>query len=322
MNNVFSPSQVPQDPAIAKSTNTSPLIQDSSTATFHNDVIDASNTGPVLVDFWAPWCGPCRQLGPALEKIITEENGKVRLVKINIDENQELAEKMGVKSIPAVFAFAGGQPVDGFMGALPESELRTFVQKLLASAPPASGQDIEGDMNAQIKQAIDAAQKALDNNDADQAINIFGLILQQQPEHPSALIGLTRAFLKANALDQAIQTLALVPASEHETAEYLSAKSALALTQEAQGLGNIAEIQARIDANPDDHQALLDLAILHNASGNTQEATTALLESIKRDSTWNENAARTKLLEFFDIWGPTSKATITGRKLLSRILFS
>lgn len=311
----MTPVSVSAQPQVAP--DTGQIIKDASTATFQADVIDPSSIVPVLVDFWAPWCGPCKQLGPMLEKIVAEANGKIRLVKINIDENQELAAKMNVKSIPAVFAISNGQPIDGFMGALPESDLRKFVEKQLATAPSP-----ENDLNAQIEQAMTAANDAMNNEQIDQAISIFGQILGHLPEHTPALIGVTRAFIKAGAIDQAKQTLELVAQADQEGDEYLAAKTALALVAEAEDLGDISAIQAKIDKNPEDLQAYMDMATLQNAAGNTDEATSALIEIIKRDRDWQDDAGRTKLLEFFAAWGPTSPPTIAGRKILSRTLFA
>ncbi len=295
------------------------LIKDASTATFQADVIDQSANVPVLVDFWAPWCGPCRQLGPALEKIVTQAGGKVRLVKVNIDENQALASQMGVRSIPAVFAFSGGQPVDGFMGALPESEISAFVQKVLGATSQGAEQ---GDMNAQITQALETAALAQKAGDPEQAINIYGLILQQMPEHAQALIGLSQAFISSGTIEQARQTLDLVPQGERSSEEFAAAARALALADEAEDLSDTAVLEARLDTDPDDHQARMDLAILLNLSGSREDAGLALLEIVRRDREWSEDGARAKLLEFFEAWGSTDPATIAGRKQLSRLLFS
>ncbi|MCF6325838.1 MAG: thioredoxin [Devosiaceae bacterium] len=330
MNDLSSTSISPGASAAPKTLAGADLISDSSTADFQNDVISPSAKVPVLVDFWAPWCGPCQQLGPALEKIVTQAGGQVRLVKINIDENPELASKMGVRSIPAVFSFFGGQPVDGFMGALPESEIKNFIGKQLQLAAGAgnNGQDIpQDDMNAQIEQALLTAQKALDEDDVQQALQIYGLILEQLPQDVRALTGLTQTFIKSGAIDQAKQTLDLVQDADKDNPAYIAANTSLnlaleAIEQQEMGLGETGDIQTRIEADPNDHQARMDMAIMYNASGNKQKATQALIEIIRRDRNWNDDGARTKLLEFFEAWGPGSPESIAGRKLLSRTLFS
>ncbi len=308
------------------------LISNGSTASFPDDVLSPSQNLPVLVDFWAPWCGPCQQLGPALEKIVTQAEGRIKLVKINIDENPELASKMGVRSIPAVFSFFGGQPVDGFMGALPESEIKGFIRKQiqLAANSKTSQNDpdsLQKDMNAQIDQALITAQKALEDNDIQQALHIYGLILEQLPHDVRALSGLTKAFVLSGALDQAKQTLDLVQENDMKEQSYIAANTALKLAMEAMekkemGLSETGDIKARIESNPNDHQARMDMAIMYNASGNRQKATQALIEIIRRDRSWNNDGARTKLLEFFEAWGQGSPESIAGRKLLSRTLFS
>lgn len=293
------------------------LIKESSTATFKADVIDASAEVPVLVDFWAPWCGPCKQLGPAIEKVVAEQGGKVRLVKINVDENQALAGQMGVQSIPAVFAFSGGKPVDGFMGALPESEIRNFVAKVLSAAPqPANGPD------AQIAEALQGAQLALEAGDLAQAQQIFGAILQVMPHNDEALIGMAQIALRADDLEQAEAIAESVSAEGRESQAYLSLISALQLANQAQELGDTSELEAKVSANPDDHQARFDLAIALNARGDKLEAAEALVTIMRKDRDWNEDAARKKLIELFEAWGPKDPATAKGRRLMSAALFS
>ena len=287
------------------------LIKDSSERTFAADVLEASREVPVLVDFWAPWCGPCKQLTPVLEKLVREAKGAVKLVKINIDENKRIAAQMRIQSIPAVYAFRNGQPVDGFMGALKESDVREFIKRLGGEAGPSPTEELLG-----------LADEAFNAGDLGTAAQAYGQILQEEPQNPAALGGLARCYLTSGDIDRAKQTLAMVP-PEHEANPAITAVHAqLKLADQAQAAGDVGVLQAKTQSDPNDHQARLDLAVALAARGESESAVNELLESVRRDRNWNEAAARKQLLTLFEALGATDPIVQNGRRKLSSILFS
>ena len=310
--NLSSPAAAPTPPAA--------LVKDSTDRAFKADVIDASLEAPVLVDFWAPWCGPCRALTPAIEKVIKEKAGKIRLVKINIDENPQIAGQLGVQSIPNVFAFAGGRPIDMFLGNMPESEVRKFADRVIAAAGP--GKPQAGSVEEEIKNAMAAAKEALGIGDLNTAAQIFRMVLQHQPENVEAILGMSRVYLKAGEAEQAQTIFDTVPAEARKGADYVSLAAELKLLSEAADVGGTAELQRQVEKSPDDHQARYDLALALNAEGKRAEAAEQLVALMKRDRAWTEDGARKKLLEFFEAWGPKDPATLKGRRMLSALLFS
>lgn len=297
-----------------------PLVKESTDRAFKADVIDASLEAPVLVDFWAPWCGPCRTLGPTIEKVVNEKQGKIRLVKINIDENPAIAGQLGVQSIPAVFAFAGGRPVDAFIGAYPESEVRRFADNVIAKAP--AGVPRPGSPEEEIKQLLQQAGEAFAAGDLGRAVDLYAHVLQHQEDNAEALIGIAKTYVKAGEAEPAQQALDLVAEADRKGEAYNSVAAALKLLTEASSLSPTAELEGRIAANPDDHQARYDLAVALNAAGQRLQAAEQLIASMKRDRVWNEEAARKKLLELFEAWGPKDPSTLKGRRMLSALLFS
>lgn len=291
------------------------LVKDTTTATFMADVIEASKTAPVIVDLWAPWCGPCKQLGPLLEKVVREAKGKLRLVKVDIDKNPQIAQQFRVQSIPAVFAVADGRVIDGFVGALPESQVKAFAKRLMS----AGGED---EAAAQIADALAQAKELLDEGDLGTASAIFGQVLQHDPENVAALGGLSRCQIKAGDLAEAKALLEKAPKDKENDPEIAAARSALELAEQALKSGPIDELKTTVAANPADHAARLDLANALYASGRNEEAIEELLELVKRDRKWNEEAARKQLVKLFEALGPTNPLVATGRRRLSSILFS
>jgi putative thioredoxin len=290
------------------------LIKDTTTQTFVKDVIEESRRQPVLIDFWAPWCGPCRQLTPSLEKAVRAAKGKVKLVKMNIDEHPSIPGQMGIQSIPAVIAFVNGQPADGFMGAVPESQLNAFIEKLTRGVPGA------GEPN--IAEILKEAEAVLAEGDPATAAQIYAEALAVDATNITALAGLAKCYLTTGATEQAKQTLAMVPESKRHDAAVKAVQAAIDLAEQAKSLGPVSELEQKVAANPLDHQARFDLATALNALGKRGEATAQLLEIVKRDRKWNDDGARKQLVQFFEAWGATDEATVDGRKRLSTILFS
>jgi len=287
------------------------VISDTTTQSFMKDVIEESRRQPVLVDFWAPWCGPCKQLTPILEKVVKAAKGKVKLVKMNIDENPEIPGQLGIQSIPAIIAFVGGRPADGFMGALPESQVVAFIERITKSKVGAEEED-----------ALKAADAALAAGNAAEAAEIYARILAEDSGNLHALGGLVRCYVETGALAQAKQTLAMVPDAKHGDPAIAAARAAIELAEQANAVGPVAELEQKVAANPLDHQARFDLAVALNAKGKRQEALDHLIEIVRRDRKWNEEAARKQLVQLFDAWGPADDLTVEGRKRLSSILFS
>jgi putative thioredoxin len=300
----------------AAGANTADLIKDSNQQQFAQDVLDASMQVPVIVDFWAPWCGPCKQLGPVIEKAVKEARGTVRLVKINVDENQALAQQLRVQSIPAVFAFFQGRPVDGFVGAQPESQLKQFVQRLAKMGAAGAGP-------SPIDEALEQAEAAFAEGDYGAASAIFGQVLDHEGDNAKAIAGLVRCAIAAGDLAGAKEMLEGVTPELLKNPAISAAASALELAEAGQkAAGQTQQLQARIDANPKDFEARYDLAVAQFASGDREAAIDQLLEIFKANKAWNEEAARKQLVKFFEAMGPTDPMTLAGRRKLSSLMFS
>ena len=288
-------------------------VADVTTANFMAEVVDASFEQPVIVDFWAPWCGPCKQLGPILEKVVRGAGGAVRMVKLNIDENPEIAQQMRIQSIPAVYAFKDGRPVDGFVGALPESQVRQFVERLGGAAVGPSP----------IEQAMTMAKEAAQGGDHASAMGIYSQILQRESDNPEALAGLARAMIARGEIDEARELLDGVTKEIAKHAEIAAARSALELAVEGQkAMGSVGKLRDRLEANADDHEARFELATALFGTDERESAIDELLTLFRRDRNWDEQAARRQLVKFFEVMGPTDPLTLSGRRRLSSLMFS
>ncbi len=287
-------------------------VKDSDTQHFQADVVDASRETPIVVDFWAPWCGPCKQLGPLLERVVAATRGKVRLVKINIDENPQLAQALRIQSIPAVYAFDQGQPVDGFVGALPESQIKAFVERLAGAAGPSP-----------VEEALERAGEAMEAKDYGTASALYGQVLAQALDNLDAIAGLARCYLGAGEPDRAREILDRAGEGADQNAGIKSARAAVALAEEAaESAGDRATFEARLASNPDDHEARFGLALALVALGDREGAVDQLIEIMRRDRSWNDEAARKKLVELFEAFGPADPLTVDARRRMSTIMFS
>ena len=286
-------------------------IKDGDTASFAVDVIEASRKVPVIVDFWAPWCGPCKTLGPTIEKAVKASGGQVKLVKINVDENQELAQQLRVQSIPAVFAFNDGKPVDGFVGAQSESQVKAFIQRLTGDAGPSP-----------IERALEQGEAALVAGEVDAAADIFGQILRADAESSRAIGGLCQCLIESGEWEEARQMLDGLEGKLATEPAIQSARAALELAEQSADVGDVSALRAQLEADGNDHEARLELSKALLAAGQREAAVEQLLESISRDRNWSEEAARKQLLTLFEAFGHADELTVSARRRLSSILFS
>jgi putative thioredoxin len=318
---------VTSSPAQNEAASSSPHIKDSGLATFAADVLEASREVPVIVDFWAPWCGPCKQLGPVLEKAVNEAQGAVKLVKVNIDENQEIAQQLRIQSIPTVYAFKNGQPVDGFMGALPESQVKAFVSGLSQAGDQGNGHEHGGHDHGgpgQAEEVLAMAAEAFAAGDIGTAAQAYGHVLQDDPGNPKAVAGLAACYLKSGDVERARTTLQLVrpDGAGDEAIRAMEAELKLRESAAQAPRGEAEVLRAKLARDANDHQARYDLALGLDASGDREGALNELLEIVRRDRKWNDEAARKQVVTLFEAMGPTDPKTLDARRKLSAILFS
>lgn len=287
------------------------VIKDATSASFAADVLEASREVPVIVDFWAPWCEPCKQLTPLLEKLVKSHAGKVRLVKVNVDQNQAIAAQLRVQSLPTVFAFRDGQPLDGFVGGQPESTIKTFIDSLVAQ-----------DDDASLDGVLKTGEELLEQGDLQGAAEVFAAVLQEDRENADALSGLAQCYAASGDMDRAKQMIALVPPDKRNHARVQSILATIELAEKADAAGDLGALVARLNGDPKDHFARFDLAVGLAARGEKAEAIELLLELVKIDRKWNDEAGRKQLLQLFEAWGPKDPATLEGRRRLSSVLFS
>ena len=292
-------------------TEQSGLIKDTTTQGFREDVIAESMKQPVLIDFWAPWCGPCKQLTPVIEKVVKAAGGKVKLVKMNIDEHPQIPGQLGIQSIPAVIAFKQGQPIDGFMGAQPESQIKVFIERLVGPMGPGETGEL-----------IEAAAAAIAAGDPAGASELYAAVLEIEPDNLAAIAGLARLHLDNGDIEGAKGILGMGPPDKANDPAITAIRAAIELAEQAASLGDTAELEAKVAADPKDHQARFDLALALNARDRREEAVDHLVAIIKADRTWNDDGARKQLLQFFEAWGPMDEASVAGRRKLSTLLFS